>query len=75
MLRLDFERPLSALEIRDPAVEVCREAASEFGLYARFSQSRQRAFDGYNGQKDRKRIGNGKHKNWMIRFQAEEPNV
>lgn len=71
MLRLDFHEPLTALEIREPTMDVCREVANEFGVYAVFQQSQQSAFDGYSGQRNRTRIGNGKHKLWSIDFQNE----
>ena len=75
MIRLDFHRPLTALEIREPAVEVCRTVAEEFKLHVTFHQPQQRALDGHSGQRNRKRIGNGKHKNWHIDFQEDEPRV
>jgi len=75
MIRIDFHKPLTALEIRDPAIDVCEEVASEFGLYVAFDQHQQPAFDGYSGQRNRKRIGNGKHKNWYINYQKDKPHV
>jgi hypothetical protein len=75
MIRLDFHKPLTALEIRDPIIGVCKEVASEFELYATFHQPQQFAFDGYSRQRGRKRIGNGKHKSWFINFQEDEPQV
>ncbi|MEO8862805.1 MAG: hypothetical protein ABI354_00580 [Candidatus Saccharimonadales bacterium] len=77
MIRLDFNRPLTAIEIRDPAVEVCREIAEEHGLHATFHQSQQAAFTGHPHmpRAKRQRIGNGKHKEWRIDYQLEEPKV
>lgn len=75
MLRLDFERPLTALEIRDPAVGVCREIAEEHDLYVTFDQPQQPAFGVHSGQRGRQRIGNGNHNDWYINYQVEEPRV
>jgi hypothetical protein len=75
MLRVDFQKPLTALEIRDPLVGVCREVADEFDLYAAFDQCQQPAFDGHSFQRNRKRIGNGKHKDWYIKLQPEHPST
>ncbi len=75
MLRIDFHRPLTALEIRDPAIEVCREIAVVRNLHVTFDQPQQVAYSGYPGQKGRQRVGNGKHKDWYINYQEEEPRV
>ena len=73
MIRLTFYRPLTALEIREPTIEVCKEVAGHFGLYANFDQWQQPAFDGFaSGPSKRKRIGNGKHNSWFINFQEEK---
>lgn len=73
MLRIDFQSPLSALEFRDPMIEVCKQAASSHELFATFHQTQQQAFTGHPGQRksERKRIGNGKHKEWIINFQEK----
>lgn len=73
MLKINFERPLSALEIRDPAMAVCRDVASRFDLYAIFQQPQQPALAGSPYDRDRQRIGNGKHKNWYVEFQSDPP--
>lgn len=77
MLRLDFHKPLTALEVRDPAIEVCKEVATEYGIFAKFHQNQQTALSGYSGQNkaSRQRIGNGKHKVWFINFQEEPPQT
>jgi len=77
MIRIDFYNPLTALEIRDPAIDVCKELADERELYVTFHQPQQPAFSGYAGQRkpQRQRIGNGKHKNWFIDYQLEEPQI
>jgi hypothetical protein len=75
MIRLNFHKPLTALEIREPALVVCREVAGEFGLYVKFHQPQQRAFEGFSHLRGRPRIGNGKHKNWLVYFQEDEPRV
>ena len=75
MLRMDFHRPLTALEIRDPAIEVCKDVASNFELFVTFHQPQQKAFTGHARQRmsERQRIGNGKHKDWFIDFQEDPP--
>lgn len=75
MLRIDFHKPLSALEIREPIVKVCMEVGNEFELYALFNQRQQAAFDSHSRDRNRKRIGNGKHKDWFIDFQKEPTNA
>lgn len=75
MIRIDFEKPKTALEIREPTVLACKQAASELGLFVTFCQSQQQAFDGHARQRNRTRIGNGKHKNWAIGFQTDEPRI
>ncbi len=74
MIRITFRNPLTALEIRDPSVKMCREIAHEYGLYATFHQPQQPALDGNPRQSHRNRIGNGKHKNWLIDFQEDHPS-
>jgi len=75
VLRLDFRRPLTALEVRDPVIESFKETAKTNGIYATFHQPQQIAFSGHSGMRksDRTRIGNGKHKSWHINFQVEPP--
>lgn len=77
MIRIDFHEPLSALEIREPALAVCRRVASEFDLHVKFDQRQQAALTGHSGlpKSKRQRIGNGKHKDWFIDYQVEEPQV
>lgn len=75
MNRLEFGRQLTALEIRDPLLEACRTVAAEEGLFIDFDQPQQRALEGFPGQRGRKRIGNGKHKDWFVRFQPEHPST
>ncbi len=77
MIRIDFYNPLTALEIRDPAIDVCKDLAEERELHVTFHQPQQPAFGGHAGQRrsQRQRIGNGKHKNWFIDYQLEEPQV
>ncbi|MDB5183975.1 MAG: hypothetical protein JWO07_656 [Candidatus Saccharibacteria bacterium] len=71
MIRLEFATPLTALEIREPAVAACATVATEMGWYAKFQQPQQAAFDGFSHQRNRPRIGNGKHKNWYVDYQQE----
>lgn len=73
MIRLDFAEPLTALEVREPAIAACKEVAHEIGWHAKFHQAQQVAFDGFASQRNRKRIGNGKHKNWYIDYQEKPP--
>ncbi len=75
MLRIDFEKPLTALEIRDPLIEACENTAEQFELYACLRQTQQPSLTGNPGQKNRKRIGNGLHKDWYIDFQIDETYV
>lgn len=78
MIRLDFQEHLTALQIRDPAVDVCREVAANFDLHANFRQPQQRALSGYYSRysdSKRERIGNGKHKDWYIDYQIEPTNI
>lgn len=75
MLKINFHRPLPTLEIRDPAFAACQEVAREFELFATFNQPQQPALSGPSYERGRKRIGNGKHKNWYIDFQVDEPQV
>lgn len=74
MIRIDFAKPLSALEIREPALVVCRQTAEKFELKARLEQPQQQAFTGHSRASKRQRIGNGKHKDWYVHFQPEELN-
>lgn len=77
MLRIDFYTPLTALEIRKPTIGACCEVAAEHDLYVTFHQPQQRALSGHTGQprSTRQRIGNGKHKDWYVDYQLEEPRV
>lgn len=75
MQRIDFQYPLTVFEIRDPALVVCREIADERGLYVTFHQPQQPALSGNPGQRNRCRIGNGKHKDWYIHYQEDEPQI
>ncbi len=75
MLRIDFHRPLDTIEFRESCVGVFDRVAKDHGLFAKFQQPQQRAFDGYSGQKNRTRIGNGNHKNWRIDFQKEHKGL
>ena len=75
MLRIDFREALTALEIRDPSLKVCKEIGSNSGLYVTFDQPQHPALDGRPGHRNRQRIGNGKHKNWYINYQLEETHV
>lgn len=75
MIRLEFKEPLTALEIRKPAIAACTTVATEVGWYAKFHQPVQSAFDGPARQRGRKRIGNGNHKDWFVDYQQEPLNV
>ncbi|HET9174418.1 MAG TPA: hypothetical protein VFN56_04000 [Candidatus Saccharimonadales bacterium] len=77
MKRIDFFEPLTALEIREPAFDVCKELARERDIYAKFNQWQQAALSGHSGirRSQRERIGNGKHKEWGIDYQLDEPRV
>ena len=74
MLRLDFAEQLTAFEIREPSIEVCKEVAVNFDLHVTFHQPQQPVFTGtsFGRRSQRERIGNGKHKNWHVDFQEEE---
>ncbi|MDQ5972206.1 MAG: hypothetical protein QG553_365 [Patescibacteria group bacterium] len=69
-----FDRELTALEVRDPLLQACRQTAREFDLYAGFVQNQQSAFP-YDQRRwpvsRRTRIGNGKHREWSVQFQHE----
>lgn len=77
MIKIEFSQPLTALEIRDPAIEVCTEIAVGHGLYANFHQGQQAAFENSFSRATSKkvRIGNGKHLDWLIDYQLEELRV
>lgn len=75
MIKVNFHKPLTALEIRYPAFEVCKEVANEFDLFVTFHQPQQGGLAEHSGQRGRRRIGNGKHKNWFIDYQTDEPQV
>ncbi len=54
----------------------CRELAAEHDLFVSFRQPAQQVFAGgnsYTPRKQRKRIGNGKHKSWYIDYQTDPP--
>ena len=78
MIKLEFFKPLTAVEIRDPAVEVCEQVASGRNLYAKFHQWQQAASGSYGAdmsKSHRPRVGNGKHKVWRIDYQEDELHV
>jgi hypothetical protein len=69
MYKLEFPEPRDVIEVREPFVEACTEAAALSGLYAHFRQLQQHVWDTKGGQQ--LRIGNGKHKIFRIDFQRE----
>jgi len=71
MLRIDFETPRNTLQVREPMIDAAREVACRYDLYVGFDQPQQPALSGYPGANGRQRIGNGKHKNWSMRWQPE----
>lgn len=73
MHRIQFECPLTTLEIREPSVEACEQIATAHEVYAVFMQPQQRTFDRMGDEKTR--IGLGTHKDWFIRFQIEHPST
>lgn len=75
MLRIDISKPKTALEIRGSAIEVCSSVANELGVYAKFHQSQQQALTGRPGERNRERVGDGRHKNWLMDFQTDPPKV
>lgn len=78
MIKLEFFKPLTAVEIRDPAVKVCEQVAAGRNLYAKFHQRQQAAFGSYGAdisKSQRPRVGNGKHKEWRIDYQEDELHV
>ena len=72
MIEIEFKSPLTAYEIRDPAIEACESVAKDLGYFAKYHQPQQKALSGSPGERSRKRIGNGKHKDWYVDYQAEE---
>lgn len=75
MIKVEFEKPLTALEVRDPVIEACEEVAASLGIYAKFHQPQQQVWSERTNHPNRRRIGNGKHKNWFIDYQTEEPSA
>lgn len=76
MFRIDFHEPLTALEIREPTLEICRQIAASYGLFAVLTQYKQQAFKGYMEKHvSRERIGNGKHSVWDVNFQPDHPST
>lgn len=69
--RFIFPRPLGVFEVRKPLSDIARDVASEVELFAHLEQRQQPALSGSPGSRGRQRVGNGKHKNWFIQFQAE----
>jgi len=76
MKRIFFPEHLTALDVREPIIDICTDIAEDNGLHAVFNQRQQPAFSGYASQRKsaRKRIGNGKHKDWTIDYQIEHPS-
>lgn len=72
---IDFESRLTAMEIREPMMEVCKEIAQDEGIYVTLRQRQQAALAGSPGQRRRERIGNAKHKTWTINYQIDPENV
>ena len=75
MIKIEFETPKTAFEVREPFIAVGRSVAEELGFFATFHQPQQRALSGHPGERNRKRIGNAKHKDWYIDYQEEEPSA
>ncbi len=73
--RFIFPSPRTVFEVRDPLNAVAAEVAREFDLFAYVNQRQQPSHSGSAGSRGRQRIGNGKHKDWYIRFQPEPLNA
>jgi hypothetical protein len=73
--RFIFPAPLTVYEVRKPLNDVAAQVAREFDLFAYVDQRQQPSHSGSAGSKNRQRIGNGKHKDWYIRFQPEPLNA
>ncbi len=76
MIRIDFRERLTALEIRDPAIEVFEEVASVHGLFTLFRSPQQAALSGNSRmpRATRTRIGNGKHQSWYVDYMVGRPS-
>ncbi|HSX44342.1 MAG TPA: hypothetical protein VLE69_03550 [Candidatus Saccharimonadales bacterium] len=73
MLRLQFEKPLTASEIKTPLVEEFEFTAKEFSLRATFSNMQQRQFKPHRERARRVRVGNLHHQNWSVGLYALSP--
>jgi len=77
MHRIDFGQRLTALKIKEHLIAVSQKVATDKGLFAKFDQSQQPAFVTYSGSgnnQKRTRIGNAKHKQWLIHYQTTPPS-